>query len=105
MALGVVEALKAAGKLKQVAVIGTDGVDDAYRSAQTGEMAGTVDAFPLLTARVAKEVGLRILAGQKLPRVVAAPQATVTKANYDRYKTDPAATLKALIEDEQSQKK
>jgi ribose transport system substrate-binding protein len=104
MALGVVEAVKAAGKLKQVAVIGTDGVDDAYRSIQAGEMAGTVDAFPLLTARVAKEVGLRILAGQKLPRVVAAPQATVTKANYDRYKSDPAATLKALIEDEQSQK-
>ena len=39
MALGVVEAVKAAGKLdEQVAVFGTDGISDAYASIRAGEL-------------------------------------------------------------------
>jgi len=44
MALGVVEAVKAAGKLKQTAVIGTDGISDAYKSIAAGELTATVGA-------------------------------------------------------------
>ncbi|MGX7000367.1 sugar ABC transporter substrate-binding protein [Caballeronia sp. KNU42] len=99
MALGVIEAVKAAGKLKQVAVIGTDGTSDAYKSILAGDLTGTVDSFPVLTGEVAVETALRILAGQKVPRVVATPQALVTKQNYARYKTDEASQRKALIED------
>jgi ribose transport system substrate-binding protein len=99
MALGVVEAVKAAGKLKQVTVIGTDGTSDAYKSILAGDLTGTVDSFPVLTGEVAVETALRILGGQKVPRVVATPQALVTKQNYARYKTDEASQRKALIED------
>lgn len=99
MALGVVEAVKAAGKLKQVAVIGTDGTSDAYKSILAGNLTGTVDSFPVLTGEVAVETALRILGGQKVPRVVSTPQALVTKENYARYKTDEASQRKALIED------
>jgi ribose transport system substrate-binding protein len=99
MALGVVEAVKAAGKLKQVAVIGTDGIGDAYKSILAGELTGTIDSFPVLTGEVALDVSLRLLAGQKVPRVVATPQALITKQNYARYKAGEAEQRKALIED------
>jgi ribose transport system substrate-binding protein len=99
MALGVVEAVKAAGKLDQIAVIGTDGISDAYKSIKAGELTATVDSFPVLTGEVALEVALRLHAGQKLPRVVATPQALVTKDNIARYTSNEATVRKNLIED------
>ena len=99
MALGVVEAVKAAGKQAQIAVIGTDGISDAYASIRQGELTATVDSFPVLTGEVAMEVALRLQAGQKLPRVVATPQALVTKANIARYSADPATVRANLIAD------
>jgi ribose transport system substrate-binding protein len=99
MALGVVEAVKAAGKLKDINVIGTDGISDAYKSIKDGELTATVDSFPVLTGEVAMEVALRLYAGQKLPRVVATPQALVTKDNVARYTGDEAQVRKNLMED------
>ena len=99
MALGVVEAVKAAGKLKDINVIGTDGISDAYKSIAAGELTATVDSFPVLTGEVALEVALRLQAGQALPRVVATPQALVTKENMARYQGDEAMVRKNLIED------
>ena len=86
MALGVVEAVKAAGLLGRVAVFGTDGISDAYVSIRAGELTGTVDSFPVLTGEVAMETALRLVAGEKLPRVVSTPQALITKANVETYK-------------------
>ncbi len=85
MALGVVEAVKSAGRLGKTLVFGTDGIGAAYDSIKKGELTGTVDSFPVLTGQVAVEVTVRLLAGQKLPRVIATPQALVTKANYQQY--------------------
>ncbi len=99
MALGVVEAVKAAGKLDTIKVIGTDGISDAYASIKAGELTATVDSFPVLTGEVALEVALRLQAGQKLPRVVATPQALVTKDNIARYTGDEATVRANLMED------
>lgn len=99
MALGIVEAVKAADLLGQISVIGTDGISDAYASILAGELTGTVDSFPVLTGEVALEVALRLLGGQDLPRVVSTPQALITLANYDRYYGEGADTRAALIED------
>ena len=85
MALGVVEAVKAAGLQDKVVVFGTDGISDAYASIRAGELTGTVDSFPMLTGEVAMEVGLRLVGGQDLPRVVATPQALITKDNVETY--------------------
>ena len=79
MALGVVEAVKAAGKQDQVAVF------------------GTVDSFPVLTGEIAMEVALRLLAGQGLPRVVATPQALITKDNVEQFATTDMTALRALL--------
>jgi len=85
MALGVVEAVKAAGKLGEVAVIGTDGISDAYASINAGELTATIDSFPVLTGEIAMEVVLRLVAGQDLPRVVATPQALITADNIEQF--------------------
>jgi ribose transport system substrate-binding protein len=97
MALGVVEAVKAAGLQDQVAVIGTDGISDAYASIRAGDLTGTIDSFPVLTGEIAMEVVLRLLDGQELPRVVATPQALITADNVDQYATDDMAELRAVL--------
>ena len=97
MALGVVEAVKA-GKLQdQVAVFGTDGISDAYKSILAGELTGTVDSFPVLTGEVAMEVVLRLNAGQKLPRVVTTPQALITKENANSYSQANSEELRKIL--------
>ena len=97
MALGVVEAVKAAGLLGKCYVFGTDGISDAYKSIQAGELSGTVDSFPLLTGEVAMEVALRIVGGQDIPRVVATPQALITKDNVAEYSISDSAKLRELL--------
>ncbi|MEP4198279.1 MAG: substrate-binding domain-containing protein [Aliishimia sp.] len=97
MALGVVEAVKAAGLQEQVAVFGTDGVSDAYASVRAGDLTGTVDSFPVLTGEIAMEVVLRMLAGQDLPRVVATPQALITSDNVEDYATSDMAALRSIL--------
>ena len=99
MALGIVEAVKAAGLQDQVAVFGTDGISDAYASIRAGELKGTVDSFPVLTGEVAMEVALRLVAGQDLPRVVATPQALITSENVDRYSGEGVDLRAVLLED------
>lgn len=97
MALGVVEAVKAAGLQDKVVVFGTDGISDAYASIRAGELTGTVDSFPMLTGEVAMEVGLRLVAGQDLPRVVATPQALITKDNVETYAVTGDALRSVLM--------
>ena len=97
MALGVVEAVKAAGKQGSVVVFGTDGISDAYAAIRAGDLTGTVDSFPVLTGEVAMEVALRLLAGQALPRVVATPQALITKDNVETYATSDIAALRVAL--------
>lgn len=99
MALGVIEAVKSAGLLGKVAVFGTDGISDAYKSIEAGELTGTVDSFPVLTGEVAMETALRLVAGQKVARVVATPQALITKDNLAKYKGDGVDVRAVLMKD------
>ena len=100
MALGVVEAVKDRERLGKTLVIGTDGISAAYDSVNQGELTGTVDSFPVLTGMVAIDTAIRILAGQKMPRVVSTPQALITRENFSRYKNlDIDVLKKNLVED------
>ena len=104
MALGVVEAVKNANLLGKVAVFGTDGISDAYKSIEAGDLTGTVDSFPVLTGEVAVDTALRILAKEPIPRVVATPQALITKENVVRYKVKAADLRAVLLQDAKSAK-
>lgn len=87
MALGVVEAVKAAGK--DILVVGVDGIGEAYDSIRKGELDATIDSFPLYKAQIAGEVMLRKLGGQEIPRVLWTPQALIDAENVDK----PAAEI------------
>ena len=99
MALGVVEAIKAAGKLGKVAIIGTDGEVEALKSIKAGELTATIDSFPELNGQIAVEVADRLLGGQTMPRVVSTGQALITKDNFDRYRGEGADQRAALLQD------
>lgn len=101
MALGVVEAVKAADLLGKCVVFGTDGISDAYKSIRAGELTGTVDSFPYLTGEVAVEVALRVVGGQDIPRVVSTPQALITKDNIEKYGITDQEALRKLLEEEE----
>lgn len=78
MALGVAQAVKDAGATDTI-IVGTNGIRQAVDSISAGGMSATVDLFPVLTGRIAVEVTLRLLDGQKVPRVVYSPQALITR--------------------------
>ncbi len=85
MALGAVEALRAQNLLGKVIVLGVDGTGDAYKSIAAGELTATVDQFPTDNGAAAVEVALRLLAGQKLPKVVSTPIEVVDAQNAAQY--------------------
>jgi ribose transport system substrate-binding protein len=97
MALGVVEAVKAAGLQDKVVVFGTDGISDAYASIRAGDLTGTVDSFPVLTGEVAMEAAVRLLGKQALPRVVSTPQALITKDNVETFAVKGDDLRKVLL--------
>jgi len=88
MALGVYEAVKAAGAT--TAVVGTDGIRDAKRSVGAGEMAATVAEFPFAEGQLGVQVALRILGCQEIPQWVVSPQAVITAENLAEF-PDPLA--------------
>lgn len=81
MALGAVEALRAANLLGKVVVVGVDGTGDAYKSIKAGELTATVDQFPEINGYAAVDVALRILAGQDIPKVVSTPIEVIDAMN------------------------
>lgn len=89
MALGTIEAVKEAGVLGRVAVIGTDGTSDAYASIRADEITGTVDLLPEQTGQMAVRVVVALLEGQKVSQSVYTPQNLVTLHNIDRPTDSP----------------
>ena len=90
MALGVYEAVKAAGKEKQVAVVGTDGIRQAKKSVAAGEMKATVAEFPYDEGVLGVQMAIRLLACQPVPPWVVSPQAVITADNVKDFPDPPA---------------
>ena len=90
MALGVYEAVKAAGKTDQVAVVGTDGIRQAKKSVTAGEMKATVAEFPYDEGKLGVQMAIRLLACQPVPPWVISPQAGITKDNVKDFPDPPA---------------
>ncbi len=105
MALGIVEAVKAAGLQGKVAVFGTDGISDAYASIK----ARRTDRHGRQLPGPDRRSGARGRAapgclGQKLPRVVATPQALITADNLSRYQGAGVDVRAVLMEDAKAAK-
>ena len=78
MALGAVEAARAAGKDKLV-VIGVDGTPSALKSIRAGRLSASVAQLPYLMGMRAVEESKKALAGEKLPEFVDVPTLVLTR--------------------------
>jgi ABC-type sugar transport system substrate-binding protein len=81
MALGVADAVGAAGKRDSVAVIGLDGIRQALAAVRRGAMSATVAQYPYTMGQLGVEACLASLRGERVPATVDAPVQIVTSRN------------------------
>src|SRR5436190_1867894 len=81
MALGAVEAIRAAGKTGAIRVVGFDAIDDARKAIDEGAMAASVAQFPDEMGRVAVENAVHALRGEPVAQDVRVRIQLVTKDN------------------------
>lgn len=84
MALGVADAVSAAGKAGQIKVIGRDGIPDALDAIRAGTIAASVSQYPYMMGQMAVEACAAAVRGATLPARVDAPNALLTKGNIAR---------------------
>jgi ribose transport system substrate-binding protein len=80
-ALGAVEALKAAGKVGKVMVVGFDANPDAVKSIAAGEMSASVAQAPVNMGRYGVAWGLNAVLGLKVAPLIDTGTTLVTKDN------------------------
>ncbi|WP_342046435.1 substrate-binding domain-containing protein [Bacillus sp. OTU530] len=86
MALGAIKAVSAAGKLKDIKVIGIDGIPDAFNSIGAGELSATVFQDVDAQGKTAVEVAYKAAKGEKVEKENTIPFQLVTKENLDQFK-------------------
>lgn len=85
MALGALEALKGADRLKGVLISGVDGTPDALNAIKAGDMAQTIFQDAAGQARTAFDVVEGIKKGDQPPAEKLVPFASITAENVDQY--------------------
>ena len=65
MAMGVYQAVLAAGKANRIKVFGFDGADDAVRGVAEGKIAATVMQFPVLMSRTSADLADEYIKGMR----------------------------------------
>lgn len=83
MAIGALEAIKAAGREKEIAVFGTNGNVDACKAIKAGDMYGTALQMSYLVGVYSVRVAYDISIGRLVPDQILAPTAPVTPDNVD----------------------
>ncbi|GLS31903.1 ribose transport system substrate-binding protein [Mesorhizobium albiziae] len=86
MALGAVEALKSAGKLADVMVVGFDANPDAAASVLAGEMTATVAQAPKNMGGFGIQALVDLKAGKTIEAVIDTGTVLVDKSNAEQYK-------------------
>ncbi|HEX8339221.1 MAG TPA: substrate-binding domain-containing protein, partial [Pyrinomonadaceae bacterium] len=79
MALGAVEAIAAAKKTGQIAVVGFDALSEARDAVRQGSMVGTVAQSPDRMGALAVENAVRLLKGEQIQAEFVVPIKLVTK--------------------------
>ncbi len=85
MALGALEALKAARREKGVYIAGIDGTQEARQNVARGLFSMTVLQDAKGQASTALETALKLIAGEKLPKVIHVPFRPITPENIKEY--------------------
>jgi D-allose transport system substrate-binding protein len=88
MALGAVEAIRAAGKTNQVIVVGVDGVPDARKAIVAGRMTASITQLPYLIGKRSVELATESVRGECSGKTERAPLLILTKSVLET-KKDP----------------
>jgi ABC-type sugar transport system substrate-binding protein len=84
MALGVADAVRAAGRRDEVAVVGMDGIEQALAAISRGALSATVAQYPFTMGQLGIEACLAALRGDSVPEQIDAPVQVVDSENVDR---------------------
>jgi ribose transport system substrate-binding protein len=79
MALGAMQAIKAAGRSGQIVVAGYDNIDTAQQALREGTMAATVDQHPERIGAEGVRAAARLLKGESLPAEIPIQVELITK--------------------------
>lgn len=85
MALGALEAIKAAGRVDEIKVYGFNGNKEACDAIKNGEMEATALSLSYLTGVYTIRAGYDVLVGRLVPEIINAPTTAVTPATIDRW--------------------
>jgi ABC-type sugar transport system substrate-binding protein len=88
MALGVADAVRAAGREGDVKVVGFDGIPEALAAVRRGRLAATVAQYPYTMGQLAVEACLAAVGGHAVPATVDAPVQVVTGDNVARARAE-----------------
>lgn len=88
MAMGALEAARAADKIADIVIVGTDGTSEAKESIALGELTATIDSFPYYMAQISTEMLIRKIMGQDVPKVIYSPQVVVDSSNIGEATAD-----------------
>lgn len=89
MAVGIAEALAAAGRGGKTRVIGIDGIPDATAAIAAGKMYATADFSGHDQAYLAMHAAVRHLRKQSVPKNIELPIIIIDKGNVKQYMTTP----------------
>jgi ABC-type sugar transport system substrate-binding protein len=84
MALGIADAVRAAGRRGDVAVIGVDGIREALAAIRRGAMSATVAQYPYTIGQLGIEACLGAVRGASVPSRIDSPVRVVSKSNVAR---------------------
>lgn len=89
MAVGIVEALHAAGRGGKTKVVGIDGIPDAIQAIAEGKMFATADYSGHDQGYLAMQASVRHLRGEKIPKEILLPVFIIDKGNVDKVARTP----------------
>lgn len=81
MALGAVDAVRAAGRTGSVAVVGFDGIRPALDAVRSGAMSATVSQYPYTMGQLAVQACIAATRGQSVPARIDAPVKIIARDN------------------------
>jgi anti-anti-sigma regulatory factor len=81
MALGALDAIAAAGRAGQVAVVGFDGQPDGLAAVHDGRLSATVDQPAFTIGTAAADAIERLLRGEAIPEVITIPSRLISAQN------------------------
>lgn len=87
MAMGALEAIKAAKRVDKIKMIGCDAIDPALEAIKAGTLAATIAEPPFFLGKAAVQTALKVAKNEQVEKSVILPSNLVTKDNVNNIKT------------------